>query len=61
MEGLLVTLLIFVLIAGVIYWIITLIPFPQPFKNIALAILGIIAVIWLIGLMTGVVPRFQVR
>ena len=36
MISLLVSLLILAIVAGIIYWIITLIPLPEPFKNIAL-------------------------
>jgi nitrate reductase NapE component len=45
----LITLLVAVLVAAIIYWIVTLIPFPPgPFKNIVLAILGLIFIVWLL-------------
>jgi hypothetical protein len=53
----LVGLLIAVLIFGLIYWLWTLLPIPQPFKNVALAILIIIAIVWLLG---GI-PPLRVR
>jgi hypothetical protein len=47
---------IIVLVAGLIYWIITLIPLPPPFKNIVLAIFLVICVIWLLGAAFGAFP-----
>jgi hypothetical protein len=45
----LVTLLVAVIVASIVYWIITLIPFPPgPFKNIVLAILGLIFILWIL-------------
>jgi hypothetical protein len=45
----LVTLLVAVIVASIVYWIITLIPFPPgPFKNIVLAILGLIFLLWVL-------------
>jgi hypothetical protein len=44
----LVWLLIFILIAGLIYYIFTLLPLPEPWKSIALAILAVILVLILI-------------
>jgi hypothetical protein len=45
----LVSLLIAVIVIGLIYYIITLLPLPQPFKNVAIIILLLICVIWLLG------------
>jgi hypothetical protein len=56
----LVALLIFVLVLGLVYWIITLIPLPAPFRTIALVVLGIIAILWLLGGITGYHP-FVIR
>jgi hypothetical protein len=44
----LVTLLVAVVVAAIVYWIVTLIPLPPPFKNIVLAILGLIFVLWIL-------------
>lgn len=48
MLSLLVTLLIIVLVVAVFFWILTMIPIPQPFLNIIRAIVAIIVLIWLI-------------
>jgi len=53
MEGTLVHLLILVIILGVIWYVVTLVPIPPPFKNVALVIIGAIAVIYLISLLFG--------
>jgi len=51
MIDLLIYLLIFVLVAGLIYWIITLLPLPQPFKNVAIVLVVFLIVLlaWLTG------------
>jgi heme A synthase len=61
MLSILVTLLILALVCGVIYWIITMLPVPAPFKNVAIVILLLIFVIYLLGLLFGYagVPRLQ--
>jgi hypothetical protein len=40
-----ITLLMVVLVCGVVSWLIYSLPIPQPFKNIALAILIIICIV----------------
>ena len=53
MIDILVTLLIVVLICALIYWVITLIPLPEPFKTIVTVIFALIVVIYLISLLLG--------
>ena len=43
----LIGLLVVILIVGCIYWLITLLPLPPPFKTVALVILILIVIIWL--------------
>lgn len=38
----LIALLVFLIVAAIVYWIFTLLPFPQPLKNIILAIIALI-------------------
>jgi heme A synthase len=61
--GLLVTIVILALVFYLIYWIIGQIPLPDPFKTIILVIVGLIAVILLLGMLFGSinVPRFGLR
>jgi hypothetical protein len=53
---LLITLLIYVLIFGLLYWAITLLPLPEPFKQLALVIFVIIVILLLVNVLLGVVP-----
>jgi hypothetical protein len=52
----LVDLLIIALVAGLIYWLLTLLPIPQPFKNVVMAIFIVICIIWLLGAAFGSFP-----
>lgn len=59
----LIGLLVFVIILGLLYWCITLLPLPQPFKNIAIVILILICIVFLLNSL-GVVgsgPLFRIR
>jgi hypothetical protein len=44
MSGIFVTLIIAVLIAGVLYWLLTFLPIPEPFNRLAqgLIVIGLI-------------------
>jgi hypothetical protein len=45
----LVTLLVAVLIIGLLVYLVQLFPIAQPFKNVALCIVILIAILWLLG------------
>ena len=45
----LITLLIAVIVAGLIYYLLTLLPIPDPFKKVVLIIFIIICILWLVG------------
>lgn len=49
MIGLLINLLILVLVFGVAWWIITLIPLPPPFGLVAQVVLALILLIILVN------------
>lgn len=52
----LISLLIFVLILGVVWWIVQALPIDGKFKQIALVIVGLIALVYLLqalGVMSG--------
>jgi hypothetical protein len=51
--NLLLTLLVYLLIIGLVYWVITIIPLPPPFRTIALVIFAILVIVMLIGMLTG--------
>lgn len=49
----LVGLLIFVIIVGLLLYLIQVLPLQPPFKTVAYVILVIIAVLWLLGGISG--------
>ncbi len=44
-----IAILWFLIIAAVVYWIFTLIPLPQPAKNIALAVIILLLLIYFLS------------
>jgi hypothetical protein len=55
MIGILVDILIFCLIAGLIWWVITMIPLPPPFALIVRVVFAVICVIFIIELLLSLV------
>jgi hypothetical protein len=55
------SLLVMVIILGLIYWIVTLLPLPAPFKNVALVIVCVICLLYLLSILFGVAPAFPVH
>lgn len=51
MEGLLIQLCILALVLGLIFWVASLIPVPDPWGRVIQAVLGVIAVIYLLRLL----------
>lgn len=51
----LIQLLVMVIVAGILYWIVTLLPLPEPFKTIAIVIVILIILFWILG-MVGMIP-----
>jgi hypothetical protein len=45
----LISLLVFALVAGLIYWLLTMLPIPDPFKRVVLVVFIIVCVIYLLG------------
>ena len=41
-----ISLLIAVIVIGLIYWLVTMLPLPEPFKNIAIVIVIILAILY---------------
>lgn len=56
MISLLISILIMVLVLGLVYYVFTLIPLPPPFGVIVQVLLAVIAVIWIIHVLLGVMP-----
>lgn len=55
----LIDLLVAVIVMGLIYYIVTILPLPQPFKNVAIIIVLIICVIWLLSFTSFGGPYFH--
>lgn len=51
----LLSLLIFLLVVGVIFYVVSLIPLPHPFGLIVQIILALVVIVYLLG-MLGVMP-----
>lgn len=49
----LVTLLITILVLGLVVYLIRLLPLEEPWKTAAIAIVIVIAIIWLLGFIPG--------
>jgi hypothetical protein len=45
----LIELLVAVIVAGLIWWLLTMLPIPEPFKKIVLVLFILICIIWLLG------------
>lgn len=50
---LLISLLVLCLVGGLIYYLITILPLPAPFKTVAFCILVLIAILYLVGYLPG--------
>ena len=61
MSSLLITLLVLVIVCAIVYWIIGLIPLPQPVKNIILAVCGLILLVYLLGQFGILGEGFHIR
>jgi heme A synthase len=51
----LITLLIVIIVMGLIYWLITFLPLPAPFRTIAIVVFVVICILILLGFI-GVIP-----
>lgn len=58
MLDILITLLIYCAILGVVWWIISVIPFPPPFQIIVKVVFGLTALFMLLSLV-GVLPGMR--
>jgi len=56
MISLLISLLIFALIAGVVWYVLTLIPLPPPFNTIVQLVFLLICVLVLLSFLWPIVP-----
>lgn len=50
MESLLISVVIALAIFGTLFWIISVLPIPEPFGRIAQVVCGVLFLIWLLRL-----------
>jgi len=53
MLGLLISVLIFLVIASVIWWAVGMLPLPSPVRPIVLVVLVLIFLVFLLGMLPG--------
>jgi len=53
MIGLLVMLIVFCIVAGLIYYLLQLLPLPPPFKNVIMIAFILICILLLLGWLFG--------
>lgn len=61
MIELLITIIIFCVIAGLLYWLVSLLPLPAPFPVIIQVCVILIVVLLLLGIVFGGVPVLNLR
>ena len=54
------SILLLVILMGLLYWIITVLPIPDPFKTIALVIVLVICLVYLLSMLFGMAAPFPV-
>lgn len=57
---LLFSILVMVIVLGLIYWVVTLLPLPEPFKQIAIVIVVVVCLLYLLSMLFGMAPAFPV-
>lgn len=57
--GLIVTLILFALVASIVWWIIGVIAPPEPIRKVVLVCLGLIALLWVISLFGAFGPEHR--
>jgi hypothetical protein len=62
--GLLIDIVILAIVFGLVYWIVTLLPLPEPFKQIAVVAVLLIFLLVLLSVFLGggsFLPHYRVR
>jgi len=49
MISILVSLIVVIIVLGLVYWLLTLLPIPQPFHNIIIVLFVLIAILVVVG------------
>jgi len=61
MISLLITIIIFAIVAGLLYWLVGMLPIPEPFRTIIKVCAILICILIVLGVAFGdiAVPRLQ--
>jgi hypothetical protein len=54
------SLLVLVIVLGLVYWVVTMLPIPEPFRQIALVIIVVICLLYLLSMLFGMAGPFPV-
>lgn len=54
------SLLVLIVILGLIYWVVSVLPIPEPFKQIALVIIVVICLLYLLSMLFGMAAPFPI-
>lgn len=54
--GILIALLVWIIIGGLLYYVVSLLPLPEPFKTIVTVVVLLILVVILLSLVVGWIP-----
>jgi hypothetical protein len=60
MISLLISLIVLCIVVGIVFWLLTLLPVPQPFANIIKVVIVLICLIWLLSMLGGAVHPLYV-
>ena len=52
----LVHLVVVLIVLGLLYWVLTMIPLPEPLRQIATVVIVVIFALWLVSVLLGWVP-----
>jgi hypothetical protein len=61
MLELLITLVIGLVVIGLLWYILSVIPLPEPFARVAQVVVIVLAFLWLIYVLMGMMPGGTVR
>lgn len=63
MIEMLFTIIVFCIVAGLIWWLVTLLPLPEPFPTVIRVCVVVILILILLGMLFGGVdvPRFRLK
>jgi hypothetical protein len=57
MEGL-ISIIVVLVVLGLVYWLITLLPIPEPFRTIIFVVIVIAMIFWLLSIV-GMTPSLR--